>query len=74
MNPEGKGQTMAAMNQRIRKTTKNTIRPLLNPRNLTLSINFCELCLDYKKLAMRSVHNSSAFYFFNPQFILISGS
>ena len=40
MNPEGKGQTIAAMNQRIRKTSKNNIHPLLNPRNLTLSKNF----------------------------------
>ena len=74
MYPEGKGQTIAAMNKSIRKTSKNTIHPVLNPRNLTLSKNFCQLCLDYKKLAMRSVPNSSAFYFFNPQIILISGS
>ena len=63
--PQGKGQTIAATNPRIRKTSKYYSPPIKSKKssvkNLTFTKNFCELCFDYKKLAMSSVPNSTVF-------------
>ena len=60
MNLDGKGQSIAAMNKSIRKTSKYNSPPFKSKKSYNIQ-KFCEICLDYKKLAMRSVPNSSAF-------------